>query len=31
MNAELDKGYADMKVDRTKPASKVFTDYLQGL
>jgi DNA-damage-inducible protein J len=26
MNAELDKGYADMKAGRTKPASKVFED-----
>jgi DNA-damage-inducible protein J len=26
MNAELEKGYADMKAGRTKPASKVFAD-----
>lgn len=26
MNAELEKGYADMKVGRTKPAEKVFAD-----
>jgi DNA-damage-inducible protein J len=26
MNAELEKGYADMKDGRTKPASKVFAD-----
>lgn len=26
MNAELEKGYADMKAGRTKPASKVFSD-----
>jgi DNA-damage-inducible protein J len=24
MNSELDKGYADIKAERTKPASKVF-------
>lgn len=26
MNLELEKGYADMKVGRTKPASKAFAD-----
>ena len=26
MNAELEKGYADMKAGRTKSAKKVFTD-----
>ncbi|MDD3279087.1 MAG: type II toxin-antitoxin system RelB/DinJ family antitoxin [Lachnospiraceae bacterium] len=26
MNAELEKGYADMKEGRTKPASKAFGD-----
>lgn len=26
MNAELEKGYADMKAGRTKPASKTFAD-----
>ena len=26
LNAELEKGYADMKAGRTKPASKVFAD-----
>ena len=26
MNAELEKGYADMKAGRTKSASKVFAD-----
>jgi len=26
MNAELEKGYADMKAGRTKPASKAFSD-----
>lgn len=26
MNTELEKGHADMKAGRTKPASKVFTD-----
>lgn len=26
MNAELEKGYADMKAGRTKPASKAFAD-----
>jgi len=26
MNAELEKGYADMKAGCTKPASKVFSD-----
>ena len=26
MNAELEKGYADMKAGRTKPAGKAFAD-----
>ena len=26
INEELEKGYADMKDGRTKPASKVFAD-----
>jgi DNA-damage-inducible protein J len=26
LNVELEKGYADMKAGRTKPASKVFAD-----
>jgi hypothetical protein len=26
MNEKLEKGYADMKAGRTKPASKVFAD-----
>lgn len=26
MNTELEKGYADMKAGRTKPAEKVFSD-----
>lgn len=26
MNVELEKGYADMKCGRTKPAKKVFAD-----
>jgi DNA-damage-inducible protein J len=26
LNAELEKGYADMKAGRTKPANKVFAD-----
>jgi antitoxin component of RelBE/YafQ-DinJ toxin-antitoxin module len=26
LNAELEKGYADMKAGRTKPASKTFAD-----
>ncbi|HBA51254.1 MAG TPA: type II toxin-antitoxin system antitoxin, RelB/DinJ family [Lachnospiraceae bacterium] len=26
LNAELEKGYADMAADRTKPASKAFAD-----
>lgn len=26
MNVELEKGYADMKADRTKSAKKVFSD-----
>lgn len=28
LNAELEKGYADMKACRTKPAKKVFAEYL---
>ena len=26
MNAQLEKGYADMQAERTKPAHKVFSD-----
>ena len=26
LNAELEKGYADMAVGRTKPVKQVFTD-----
>ena len=26
INEELEKGYADMKAGRTKPASKIFED-----
>ena len=26
MNLELEKGYADMKTGRTKPANKAFAD-----